>query len=92
MAKFNVHEELLKTAPPIDWLMAAVLERKMVLGYSLKKMADVAGISYETMRRYIGTSPWNWGNDTRDKICKEFGIRPIRTVQFAPPEDWGFRG
>lgn len=73
-----------KTAPPIDWLWAAVLERKMVLGYDLKTMADVAHIHYELMRRYINKSPWEWPDQVRDDICKEFGIKPVRYVEGAP--------
>ena len=80
-----------REAPPIDWLWAAILERKMVLKYDLKQMAEIAGVSYDTMRRYIGQSPWTWTVDARTRICVEFGLKPIQTVQPAPDEMWGLR-
>ena len=80
-----------RDAPPIDWLWAAILERKMVLKIDLKQMAEIAGVSYETMRRYIGQSPWEWSADARTRVCKEFGLKPIQTVQPAPDEMWGLR-
>ncbi len=60
--------------PPIDWLWAAILERKTVLGYDLKRMAAVAGVHYDTMRDYIRKSPWKWNPEVRKRICDEFGI------------------
>ena len=39
--------------PPIDWLRAAVLERQAVLGYDLKKLSTIGGVSYDSMRHYI---------------------------------------
>ena len=78
-------------APPIDWLWAAILERKMVLRIDLKQMAEIAGVSYDTMRHWIQKSPWEWTADARTRVCKEFGLRPIQTVQPAPDEMWGLR-
>ena len=76
-----------KQMPPIDWLLAAVLERKMVYGYDLKKMAQVAGISYETMRHYIKVSPWKWTEKARNRVCDEFGIELVQTARFAPDSE-----
>lgn len=70
-----------KEPPPIDWLWAAVLERKTVLGYDLKTLAMVAGVSYETMRRYIRRSPWTWTQEARDAVCEELGITPMVSIQ-----------
>lgn len=80
-----------KDAPPIDWLWAAILERKMVLGIDLKQMSQIAGVSYETMRHMIKKSPWEWSADARTRVCVEFGLKPIQTVQPAPGEMWGLR-
>ena len=66
--------------PQIDWLWAAMLERKKVLGYDLKMMAKTAGMSYELMRRYFMKSPWDWPREVREKICTEFGIN----ISFKP--------
>lgn len=91
MPKVNLNYRSTKNAPPIDWLWAAVLERKVVLGYDLKLMARIAGVSYETMRQYIRKSPWDWDDGARDRICKEFCIVPQRTVTYAPPQEGGYR-
>ena len=68
-------------APPIDWLWAAVLERAMVLHMSRKDLADLAGVSYETMRDYIRKSPWDWPTDVRERLCKALGIEIKRTIE-----------
>lgn len=91
MPRVNLNYHSPKNAPPIDWLWAAVLERKVVLGYDLRLMARIAGVSYETMRQYIRKSPWDWDDEARDRICKEFCIVPQRTVTYAPPQEGGYR-
>ncbi len=70
--------------PPIDWLRAAILERQAVLGYDLKDLSVVAGISYEYMRKLIRVSPWNWPAGVRGRICDKLGVRPIRGVEGMP--------
>lgn len=60
--------------PPIDWLWAAVLERKAAYGLDLKQMATIAGVSYPMMRQYISRSPWSWPMTVRDKLCDHFGL------------------
>lgn len=62
------------TRPPIDWLHAAVLERAAVLGYSRKRLAEVGGVSYDTMRHCINRSPWEWKRELRERVCKELGV------------------
>ena len=72
-----------KTAPPIDWLHAAILERKVVYGIDLKEMADIAGVDYGTMRHLINKSPWLWKWETRERVCKRFGIE----LTYTPSND-----
>ena len=60
--------------PPIDWLRAAVLERKAVKSLDLKTMAKIACVSYERMRHLILKSPWDWPRDIRESICANLGI------------------
>ena len=86
MPKVKLAEISRRGTPPIDWLWAAVLERKMVYHYDLREMAQIAGVSYETMRRYIKISPWEWGKTTREKMCKGLGIKLIETVDGSPIE------
>ena len=60
--------------PPIDWLWAAILERKVVMGYDLKRMAEVANVSYGYMRRLINTPTRRWPYGALLHICDAFGI------------------
>ena len=62
------------SGPPIDWLRAAVLERKAVKCLDLKQMAQIACISYERMRHLILQSPWDWPREIRERVCKSLGI------------------
>lgn len=64
-----------KSPPPINWVWAAILERKTVLGYDLKEMAKIAEVPYDTMRRYIRTDPWTWKPSARNRVLKTFGIK-----------------
>lgn len=76
-----------KNAPPIDWLHAAILERKITYGYDLKKMAVVASVSYEYMRRLITLPPNRWPYGALTKVCEEFGIKMIPSVDGSTPEE-----
>ena len=80
MPKVKLSEYSRKQAPPIDWLWAAVLERKMVMGYDLKQLAKVGGVSYEMMRRYSHSSPWEWPRQMRENICDALGLN----IKFKP--------
>lgn len=64
-----------KQAPSIDWLWAAILERKMVYQYDLHAMSEVAGVSYPVMRRLIRVSPWYWPLHARESVCAAFGLK-----------------
>lgn len=82
MPKVKLSRFSAKDAPPIDWLWAAVLERKTVLGYDLKQIAEAGGCSYDIMRRYIRKSPWSWPPEVRAKVCAFLGLQPqISVVQ-----------
>lgn len=73
--------------PPIDWLWAAILERKMVRGYDLKRLAQVAGVSYEYMRKLIMRPPYEWPYGALQNVCKEFGIKMIPQVNGSIPSE-----
>lgn len=88
MPKVNYLKPKERQSEPVDWLWAAVLERKTRYGMDLKEMAKIGGVTYETMRRLIRESPWAWGEDTRNKICAALDLRPVRSVEFVPPRGW----
>lgn len=78
MPKFK--EKKIDNAPPIDWLWAAILERKAQYGWDLQTMATAGGTSYAVMRRLIRESPWNWPKDVRENVCREFRLE----MKFGP--------
>lgn len=84
MPKTKLGTKYSMQSPEIDWLWAAVLERKMVHRYDLRDMARIAGVTYETMRRLIGMSPWDWPRDVRDRVVNEFKIQTYRGVIGCP--------
>lgn len=67
--------------PPIDWLMAAILERKKVMGLEWGDIADmVGGISAEYLRKLASSKPpMKWPDDVRNNVCRKLGIN-IRMV------------
>ena len=67
--------------PPIDWLWAAILERKVTYGYDLKRMAEVANVSYGYMRRLINSPTRRWPYGALLHICDALNI------EVAPSED-----
>lgn len=73
--------------PPVDWLWAAILERKAVRGYDLKHMAQIAGVSYEYMRKLIVKPPHDWPYGALQNICKEFGIKMVPSVNGSVPSE-----
>ena len=88
MPRVNLGKSLMRDAPPIDWMRAAILERIAVSGLTLKTVANAADINYETFRRYIRVSPWEWPIAVRERVCDILGLVPIQTVQTAPSEDF----
>ena len=72
--------------PPIDWLWACILERKMQRKLSLQDIAKMAEVSYSAMRGYIRESPWAWPKEVRDRICKELGVKVIITPEMIKTE------
>ena len=69
---FDTYAE--EPTPPIDWMMAAILERMRVLHLTNKDLAAAANIHYDTMRRWMLRSPAEWPRDIRDSVCKRLGI------------------
>lgn len=68
--------------PPVDWLMAAILERKKVMKLEWKDIADEVGMSPEALRKMVMTkAPAEWTKETRDKILKVLGLRAKLVIE-----------
>ena len=79
MPRTKLQEAFKPKDPPVDWLWAMVLERQKVKKADLKKLANVADISYPYMRRLINVSPWNWPRRVRESVCEYLGVNIIVT-------------
>ena len=87
MPKTRIGEKYSKKPPPIDWLLAAILERKIAYGYDLKKLARVADVSYDYMRKIITRPTKEWPVGALTNVCRAFGIKMIPTVDGSTPGD-----
>ena len=74
MPRTKLCEKYAPKPPPIDWLWAAVLERKARNRISLKDLAAIGGVSYGTMRQYARESPWDWPRELRENVVKGLGL------------------
>lgn len=71
-----------KAKSQIDWLLAAVLERKTALGYTWDDIANVAKVSGYNMRRYATQiPPREWPESVRKSVFKMLGIRVKLVVE-----------
>ena len=75
--------------PPINWLLAAILERKKVMGLEWDDIAKKANMSSPTLRKMLSTTdPLEWDFHARKSICEMLGIE-FRTKSYVvgSPED-----
>ncbi len=87
MPRTKLQDKITPKAPPIDWLRAAVMERSAVMGYNLKQLAEVGGISYDYMRKLSRVSPWDWPRPVRENVCRALGVKTLCGVEGMPREE-----
>lgn len=68
--------------PPIDWLMAAILERKRITKMEWADLATAARITPENLRRLASTKPpLEWPTDVRQAVCRKLGINAKLVIE-----------
>ena len=68
-------------APAIDWMKAAVLERKQALGVTSEELGQGANISGAYVRKLLTTKHSDdWPPDVRKSFCKILGITVKTTL------------
>ena len=73
--------------PPIDWTMAAILERKKAMKLEWSDLAGVAGMSGDSLRQLVSKKHTeDWPSDVRQRICKYLDIRIVRYVENSPED------
>lgn len=61
--------------PPLDWLKAAILERKRVSKMGWDELAEGAGITPECLRKLVSTKPTSaWNEYVRRAVCRKLGL------------------
>ncbi len=76
------------TYPEINWLRAAIYDRKNSLHLTWDDLGDTVGCSGGALRQLMHASPdpWTWPQYTLKKVCKALGIE-IRQCVAGSPED-----
>lgn len=76
-AKFDKPKEV----PPIDWMKAAIMERKQALKVTSEELGKAAGVSGDYIRKLITTKHTDyWPQDIRKAVCKLLGITVKTTL------------
>ena len=76
------------TYPDVNWLRAAILDRKSTLHLSWNEIGEAVGTTGGALRQllYSTPDPWDWPNYTRQKVCRVLGLE-IRQFVVGSPED-----
>ena len=75
--------------PPIDWTMAAILERKKIMKLDWSDLASVAGMNSDAFRKMISTKETkDWPREKREKICRHLGINVVSYVVGSPEDPY----
>ena len=73
--------------PPVDWNLAAILERKKALHLEWRDIASEAGMSPDVLRGMISRKPTEeWPVYTLKKVLKVLGVE-YRGYIVGGPED-----
>lgn len=73
-----------KQDPPIDWLMAAMLERKDLKNMTFSELAIRTGMSESTVKNlFAKREPLKWTYDARQKVCLALEIPMNPEIRFT---------
>ena len=74
--------------PEINWLRAAIIDRKNSLDYTWDELGEAVGTSGDALKHLIHSQPdpWEWKRTTREKVCHVLGIE-IRQFVVGSPEN-----
>ena len=73
--------------PEINWLRAAIIDRKNSLNFTWDELGDAVGMSGDNLKHLMRNrpDPWEWNKTTREKVCRVLGIE-IRQFVVGSPE------
>lgn len=67
--------------PPVNWLLALLLERKHSRHWSFVDLSMATGLTENHLRHLFMTDPWDWKRETRESVCKALGITEEQVKQ-----------
>lgn len=74
--------------PPIDWMKAAMLERKQTLSITSDELAAAANVSPAYLRKLMTKKHTDdWKPDIRRAVCRELGIGVKTTLSVMEGND-----
>lgn len=78
--------------PPIDWVLAAILERKLKRHMSYEELAKGTNISPEYLRKLVTSKHTNdWSPDIRNSVCRQLRIGIKSTLEMVTEDQKGMR-
>jgi len=88
MPKNGTKQKIEPVYPEINWLRAAILERKRTLHLSWNQIAEAVGTTGGALRQLMHSTPdpWDWPRYTLKKVCRVLGLE-IRQFVVGSPED-----
>lgn len=74
--------------PEINWLRAAIYDRKSALKLSWDQIGEAVGTTGGALRQlmYSTPDPWEWPHYTRKKVCRVLGLE-IKQFVVDSPDD-----
>lgn len=68
--------------PPIDWMMAAILERKRVMKLEWSDIAVNCGMSSDSLRQLASKKPpEEWPKEIRNHVLKTLGLSAKMVIE-----------
>lgn len=75
--------------PPIDWLKAAILERKSVMKLGWEDIADYAGVTCDVIRALASKKHTeDWPANIRKRVCSKLGIEAKLVITGAHENEY----
>lgn len=82
----------MRKAPPVDYLKACMLERKLALKLNYDEIAKAVGITPDYLRKLMTTKNTDdWSPDIRKSVCRELGINVQTTISMVTEDKTGMR-
>ena len=83
MARTKLGEKYAPKVPPVDPAWGAVLCRMRQLNMDMKRLAEITGYHYDTIRHTMTEPPFCWPPEQRNAILTALGLRAHLVIEDA---------